>query len=338
MHAVSVGLVGLGWGSRIAAAIRSSAGVTLEACYARTESARIDFSVTHGVRASRTYRELITDGSLHGVIIMTPNSTHRDLTIAALEAGKHVLVTKPISTTLKEAAEMTEAARKCGRVLMVGHQSRRHPALRALKRLVDKGQLGTLNRIEGNTSSPTGLRITADDWRAQPTECPGGPLMQLGIHYVDNFQYLVGPIRHVSAWMGKTSAGALNRDTAAVLVDFGSGASGYLGSSYVVPKTRWIRLSGETGSAHFHDNGTLSVSDVLPKNTTAVLATDNDAVLHDMLAEEISEFADCVRTSKEPEVSCATAARNLAVILAAVESHRQARRVSVDELLYAAGL
>jgi predicted dehydrogenase len=283
---------------------------------------------------------MVTDDSLDGIVIMTPNSTHCELAVAALRAGKHVLVTKPLATTLADAAAMIAAAKEGGRVLSVGHQSRRHPALRRLKTLVDSGALGTPRLIEGNTSSPSGFSVTAGDWRSREAECPGGPLMQLGIHYIDNFQHLLGPVRTVSAWMSRTAASAVDPDTTMTLIGFDAGSSGYLGSSYVTSKARWIRVSGEEASATFAADGSLTVSGKSGELAEVIVpaSADRDAVLQQMMAEEIAEFAACIRNNRRPENTAEAGARNLAVVLAAVESHRRSASVVVDELLTAAGL
>jgi predicted dehydrogenase len=337
---IRLGLVGLGWGERVALAVRPSSDVDFVACHARSSSRREAFAARHAMRSCATYAELIADDSLHGVVIMTPNGSHHDLAVDAMRAGRHVLVTKPIATTLTDAADMIRVARETGRVLAVGHQSRRHPALRALKRLVDAGSLGLPHVIEGNTSSPTGLAVRTGDWRARPEQCPGGPLLQLGIHYVDNFQHLVGPVRTVSAWMGRTGAGVVDPDTATALFEFSSGACGYLGSSYVTGRARWIRVAGEAGAAVFGQDGSLILQGIGRERKEVLVppVADPDAVLGEMLAEEVVEFAACIHTGEGPEIGGEAAARNLAVVLAAVESHRRRAPVMVDELMRAAGL
>lgn len=322
----------------MASAAHGLPGARLTACVARTRETSEAFAARHGLRACTNYEAMLADTSLHGVVIMTPNGTHRDLAVAALRAGKHVLVTKPIATTLEDAAAMIRTARETGRVLAVGHQSRRHPALRRLKQAVDAGELGRPHLIEGNTSSPTGLTLAAGHWRGRPEECPGGPLLQLGIHYVDNFQHFLGPIRTVSAWMGRTGAGGVDPDTTVTLLEFRSGVAGYLGSSYVTALARWIRVAGENGTACFQADGSLVLQQAAAAETLLPPVVDREAVLQGMLVEEIAEFAECIRTGAEPEIGGGPAARNLAVVLAAVESHLRGAPVDVDELLATAGI
>jgi len=306
----------------------------IAACYARSAGARERFAAEFAVRACSTFEGLVNDESLDGIIVMTPNGTHRDLAVAAMRAGRHVLVTKPIATTLKDAADMIRVAHETGRILVVGHQSRRHPAVRALRQLVEANELGLPRLIEGNTSSPTGFDITPVDWRAQAAECPGGPLLQLGIHYVDNFQYLLGPVRTVWARMAKIGDGAVAPDTATVQLKFCSGAFGYLGSSYVTPYSRWIRLSGERAVAEFRADGSMSLCGMEGEVTRVVVPPQNRAALHrEMLLEEVQEFVDCIRQGLSPETGGLAGARNLAVVLAAIESHRTGSPVEIEDLL-----
>ncbi len=328
--ATRLGLVGLGWGSRVAAAVRPLPRVRFAAGHARSADARGLFSREFGVPTHARYEDLLADATLAGVVLMTPNRTHRELAVAALRAGKHVLVTKPVASSLPDAAEMIRVARECGRILCVGHQSRRHPALRELRRMVAAGALGPIRAIEGNTSSPTGLQLGSAAWRADPGECPGGPLLQLGIHYIDNFQHLVGPVEEVLATFTKVGRGPMPVDSTATLLRF-AGASGYLGSGYAAARTRWIRLTGEAAAAHFGDDGSLSLIPARGAPTTVKPAPpDPERILSHMLAEEVDDFARCIRGEAVPEVDGRTGLRNLAVVLAAVESARSGKPIAVD--------
>lgn len=319
---IGLGLVGLGWGARVAEAVAGLEEVQLAAGFARSAETRRDFTARFGIRTHPTWEELVDDPALAGVIVMTPNSTHRALTIAALSAGKHVLVTKPIATRSEDAVEMIAAARRAGRILMVGHQSRRHPAIREMRRLLDAGTVGRIRVIEGNTSSPTGLDLAAQNWRRNESECPGGPLLQLGIHYIDNFQYLAGPITGVAAAFVHDVAAPTNPATTASVFRFASGATGYLGSSYVTAPARWIRVAGEAGVLQFHADGRLTLQRATEASENCVFQppADRETVLRTMLAAEVREFADCIRNGSAPEIEGETGARNLRVVLAAVES------------------
>lgn len=94
--------------------------------------------------------DVLSDATIDGVVIATPASTHHDLAKRALIAGKDVLVEKPLSLRLSQARELLEIARAKSRVLMVGHLLRYHPALIALKKLIDEGHLGKIEYLYSN--------------------------------------------------------------------------------------------------------------------------------------------------------------------------------------------
>ena len=294
---------------------------------------REEFGRRFECRAPATYDAMIEDPLLDGIVIMTPNSTHRELAIAALRAGKDVLVTKPIATSLNDAAAMIDVARDTRRILAVGHQSRRQPAVRKLKALLSDGALGVPVMIEGNTSSPTGLERDHGSWRESPVDCPGGPLLQLGIHYIDNFQYLLGNVETVFGWQRRVRGGAGAVDTTHTLFGFRDRKTGALASSYATSSTRWIRLSGTEAVATFEPGRGLMLQRSGGAFEIVVPPMSNEEIICAALAEEIADFATCVRTRAASEVDGTVGARNLAVVMAAIESAERNAPVEVDELL-----
>jgi len=104
------------------------------------------------------YEELLADPELQAVVIATPAEHHMKMAIAALEADKDVFVEKPLALTAADGRQMTEAARRTGRLLMVGHLLLYHPAVRAIQRIVDSGELGRLEYIYSNRLSMGKIR------------------------------------------------------------------------------------------------------------------------------------------------------------------------------------
>jgi predicted dehydrogenase len=99
---------------------------------------------------TRDYQEVLNDPAVDAVVIATPVSTHRRLALDALRAGKHVLVEKPLAATTATAQEIADAARACGRVLMVGHTFIYNPAVAKVKELIDRGTLGEIYYIDSS--------------------------------------------------------------------------------------------------------------------------------------------------------------------------------------------
>ena len=128
---VRLGLVGVGsWGEQVALSVALDHCLELVACYARTPASREAFAHRHGCRACSSYEDMLDDESIHGVVIMSPNKAHRAQIEAAAAAGKHVLVTKPIASSIEDGRAIIESCQAAGVILSVGHQSRREPALR----------------------------------------------------------------------------------------------------------------------------------------------------------------------------------------------------------------
>lgn len=339
---IRLGLVGLGdWGEQVAlAAALLSPEVQLVACYARSPERRAAFAARHRCRPCATYEEMLQDPQIDGIVIMTPNLAHRDQVIAAAAHGKDCLVTKPIATTIADGWAMIRACREAGVTLAVGHQSRREPAIRALKALLADGALGRPMLAEANISTARGLEIKPQDWRWYRDECPGGPLIQIGIHHIDTLQYLLGPIVRVLGWQGKSLVQADIVDNTVTLLEFANGVIGYLGSSYATSQACWIKLYGTQAVAHYDQHLGLELSQDTwqtgPVREKKAPGIDLRKAPIPTMIEEVAEFAECVRTGKPPDIDGEQGLRNLAVVLAAVRSAETGQAVAVDDLLHSA--
>ena len=110
-----------------------------------------------------------------------------------------MFVDKPIALEIDDAEAMIAACEAAGVKLAVGASSRFLRGHRVCRGLLDRGELGNLAIVETNYSNQRGLFYTPDDWQWYATGSPGGPLMQVAIHQIDNFLYLFGPMKRVSA-------------------------------------------------------------------------------------------------------------------------------------------
>lgn len=334
---VRLGLVGLGdWGEHVAQAAEQVPGVVISACYSRSSATRAAFARRHKCRPASTYEAMLEDPTIAGIIIMTPNNTHREHATLAASHGKHVLVTKPIAATIEDGKAILRACAEAGVILAIGHQSRREPALRRLKELLDAGELGRPIMAEANISTGRGAEIGPEQWRWRREECPGGPLIQLGIHHVDTLQYLLGPIRRVQGWQRRAIAQAEIDDVTGMLLEFGNGVIGYLGSAYSSSQACWIKIYGTRHVAHYDQHLGLSLSqDTWATGPVRQTVAPGMSLQWPILTmkEEVAEFAECIRTGKAPEIDGVQALRNLAVVLAAVRSNETGRSVEVDDLL-----
>ena len=169
------------------------------------------------------YRELIADPNIDAVSIVTPSSTHYDLAKEFMEAGKDVLVEKPMTMDSKEAEKLVNISNKTDQILMVGHIFRHHPAVKELKHRIDMGEFGTIQLISSNRLSFGAPRKDM------------GVIYALGVHEVDMFCYLMG--RKYPDNIHTTASYALQSDieeTAMITMDF-DGIKTYAFESWLMP-------------------------------------------------------------------------------------------------------
>ena len=345
---VRVGLSGLGrYSVAIANAVAKSKKVKLVACYSPTQERRTAAAEKFGCAAAASYEDMVKRDDVDAVLLVSPNAVHRAQAQFAAAHGKHVFVEKPIANTIEDGRSMIAACTAAGVVLLVGQLQRRFAANRKVKELMTSGAIGKPVMVEANNSSGQGFTLTPADfrWRDDDSGCPAGPLMTMGVHQADTFNYLFGPVKTVFSLFKKLYISAPVPDVTATVLEFESGLLGYLGSSYVSPRTNWMRVYG-TDANVFH---TLTGAD--PRfDAERKPSTDQSVRLEifekgkdgpqeiplptsDPVLEEIDEFADCILTGRPPETDGPAALKALALIRAAIESQRTGRPVDVNTVL-----
>lgn len=141
------------------------------------------------------YRELLADPAIEAVSICTWNNTHAEISIAALEAGKHVLVEKPLCRTVEDALRIQEAVAASGKLLQVGFVRRYDANAQLLRSMVDKGEFGELYYAKATTIRRLG---NPGGWFADKERSGGGPLIDIGVHVIDLCWYMMGRPKAVS--------------------------------------------------------------------------------------------------------------------------------------------
>lgn len=326
---VRLGSIGLGWwGGILAEAASASGEAEVVSCFARTDSTRDEFAAKYSCRAARSLEELLGSDDIEGVLVATPHSTHADIAEAAAAAGKHVFVEKPLTLTVSEGRRAIQAASDSGVTLQVGHHRRRQPATRRIHQLVQGGELGEVSLLEANLSGKSGLNPRSG-WRGDPEECPLGGMTGMGVHMADNLIYLAGPIRAVSTISKKTLARGPLHDATSLALEFENGAVGYLGTSTVIPKTCTTVAFGSEGAAWSEEEGQKFFRQGIEESARHEEAVEGP----DALADQLAEFAGCIRTGARPEVGGEEALLVVALLEAACLSHDGGQVVELSEVL-----
>lgn len=243
---VGAGLIGARRAEQAAANSRSRLVAVADA---RLETAQAVAS-KFGAAAVSRWEELVTRPDVDVVVVATPNAFLKTVAVPALEAGKHVLIEKPMGRNLGEAKVMASAASRAGKLLKVGFNHRYHPALRDAFRLHEDGRLGRLISIRARYGHG-GRPGYEKEWRGNAELAGGGELTDQGVHVLDLIHWFAGAPREAFGYL-QTAIWPIQplEDSAFALLRWDSG----LVASFHTTWTQWKNLFsfevfGEKGSA-----------------------------------------------------------------------------------------
>jgi predicted dehydrogenase len=301
--AVRVGVVGLGyWGPNIARNLAAIPGCELAWLCDGSEQARAKHARAFpGVEMTPRMSDLLGDRGLDAIVLATPVSTHADLAVATLEAGKHCFVEKPLATNGEDAERAVATAAAAGRILMVGHLLEYHPAVERLKQLIDGEELGELFYIYAK-------RLNLGQLRADENA-----LWSLGAHDVSVVLSLIGdePVECLAQGASFVRPGV--EDVVFCYLRFPSGIVAHLHLSWLDPhKERRLTVVGARRMATFDDmllEGKLTVYDKGfdedSRSWGEYIARSGDIFSPrvanvEPLRIECEHFIECVRTGAAP--------------------------------------
>jgi predicted dehydrogenase len=330
MEPLRVACIGMGWWSDVLAdAIRRSKKLKIVACYTRSEDKRSAFAAKYGCTAAPNYQAILQDRSIEAIINTTPNNVHLETTRAAAEAGKHVFLDKPIANSVSEGRAIAEVCRKAKVVLALGYQRRRESHFRWIRERIDAGEFGKLVNAEANISRDRLGKIDLHSWRYTAEGMPGGVMLQIGIHYADVLEYLLGPVKAVNGRFAQLVLPGDNPDVASLVLEHENGALSTLNASYASASEYYLmNIYGKEASAYYDMHQGLRVLKRGDNSASPVPCPKNDTFV-----EELEEFAKAARGEGVPEMGGEAATRSLAVIRAGIVSAREGRRVEVAEIL-----
>jgi predicted dehydrogenase len=325
---VKVACIGMGWWSDVLAdAMKRSGKLSIVSCFSRSKQKREAFAAKYGCRSSSSYEEILEDKEVKGIINTTPNAAHLETTRMAAAAGKHVFLDKPIANTIADAKAITKACRDAKVVLALGYQRRRESHFRWIKQSLD--QFGKLVNAEANISRDRLGKIDLGSWRYTAEGMPGGVMLQIGIHYTDVLEYLLGPVRAVQGRSVRLVLPGDNPDVASLVLEHENGALATLNASYASASEYYLmNLYGKEASAYYDLHAGLRWLRRGAATPEPVLIRKNDP-----LVEELEEFAAAARGDGAPEMDGERGTASLAVILAGIRSAKEGRRVEIKEML-----
>ena len=263
---------------------------------------------------------VLADPAIDAVIVCTLNAALAPLALAAIRAGKHVLVEKPGAISTEQADELIDAARAAGVRVRVGFNHRFHPALLQARSLYESGALGPLMFIRGRYGH--GGRVGYDrEWRADPTLSGGGELIDQGVHLIDLAGWFLGDFARIEGHASTSFWDMPVDDNAFLNLRTAAGQTAWLQVSCTEWKNLFsLEIYGRTGKLHVEGLGgsygveRLTFHRMLPEmgppETTAWEYPRGD----DSWRLEIAEFFTDIRTGREPQPGLREARTALVVV------------------------
>ncbi len=322
-------IIGCGYISRvhIEAYLGYSESIILSLCDTDLEKAK-SAGEQYGVESYfQSYQEVLGREDIEIVDICLPNFLHEEVAVAALNADKHVLLEKPIATTLSGADAIISAAQASDRKFMVAESDRFVQASVTMDVLIREGALGDVFWVQGNafgTFKPSG-------WRLSKSLLGGGVLVEWGIHYIHTVNWLCGgePQAVYARLHRSTYPEMEGEDSAFVMIEYASGITGQINVGYGIvgaPNPPHLMVCGSEGTL-WQDRG-------LWFRTRAKMANEPEQILPEShydaaVKAGIWHFLDCLHSDREPIVSGELARKDLEVVMGAYRSSEERQRIQL---------
>lgn len=289
--------------------------VELVACFDPRQDLAADLAVAHGCRAERSLDAVLDAADVDAVFLCLPHHLHASAAVAGLDAGKHVIVEKPLANDLESALEIAAAAERASTELSVCFPFRYEPRVEAARRLVAAGALGELvgTLLGFLADKPESYWFggftsrTSSDWRASRTKAGGGILIMNLCHYIDLLRYLTGdePAR-VLALTGTVDRPGEIEDSVAATLQYEGGAIGtFFGSSAArgMPGRSELRLWGTEGHVVVEPDGSVFSERAIPGLRSGRWHTFGELPRWNSRAVYLSRFASAIAEGRTPDVT-----------------------------------
>ncbi|MEF2838397.1 MAG: Gfo/Idh/MocA family oxidoreductase [Oscillospiraceae bacterium] len=299
----------------------------------------------YGGTAYATVEELLANPDIDAVSVCAANFAHAELTIAALNAGKHVLCEKPMAITLAECEAMVEAAKKNNKYLMIGHNQRLAKAHAMARKLIVDGLIGdivTFRTTFGHGGPETwSVDPGLNTWFFDKTRAAMGAMADLGIHKTDLIQFLTGQqvIRttaRVTTLDKKDASGNLISvdDNAICIYEMSGGAFGTMTASwtYYGAEDNSTVLYGTKGIMRIYDDPAISIKVILADggkisyDVEAIQTNDNQTK-----SGVIDLWMESLVNDKAPEISGESALAAMRAVFASIQSSETGKAVDIPE-------
>jgi UDP-N-acetylglucosamine 3-dehydrogenase len=300
-----------------------------------------EMTAIYGGKAFSDYRDLISIKELDAIIVCATNTTHAEMTIAALQSGKHVMCEKPMATTLEDARAMIKASEQSGKFLMIAHNQRLAAACIKAKQILQSGKLGrvlTFQTIFGHPGSEFWAIDRGNTWFYNKKITAFGVMGDLGIHKIDLVHWLLDQDFTEAAAM----AGTLNkRNAKGELIDVEDNALCLLKTDKGVMGTvtvSWTYRKEDNSTVFYCENGVLRIY-AHPEYQLVVDYSSDEGEFHKVgeIPTNIKQiksgivdlFIESLLTQRKPEISGEEGYKALKTVIACFEAINTQKVVSI---------
>ena len=347
--AVKWGVIGAGGIAhrRTIPGMMKSDRVRLAAVMDIDESAVKRVAKKYGVPASYTKEEdLLADPNVDAVYIATPVYLHKKHATLAAEAGKHILLEKPMALNVSDAEEIAQAVVKAGVKFTQGYMMRFQELHKRAKEMIDEGALGDV--VFARAQLSCWYPDIEGAWRQDPAKGGGGSLVDMASHCYDLLWWFVGDISEVLAFCNTLTFKYAVEDSSTTLLRFASGAHAAVDAFFNVPDAAGqdrLEIYGNKGSIQAkHTIGQVAGGEMVayisraakqydPGQEKTALEVERQEITaepYNMYRAEVEYLSECIEEDKEPEVNTAAAGIYIMrIIEAAYQSARSGRAVAI---------
>ena len=280
-------------------------------------------------KAYGSYQALLDDPDIEAVYIPLPNHLHAQSTIAAAEAGKHVLCEKPVAGSLADGQRMFDACEQHGVLLMEAFMYRFHPQTQRVLELVRSGAIGQPQLVQSSHSFPLHLKNREDDCRWN-REMAGGCLNDVGIYCLDVAQLLFEDEPMAALARAEYRAPYSAEVALQGIVEFSPSRALIFDCSFVAARQSEYTVLGHQGrisaSRTFHPGRGCNVEILVETDGTSRvehIAATNEYRL------EVEHFSSCIRSGARPAISRSASLQNLQIVEALQQSARAGKRIQI---------
>jgi len=333
-----VAMIGVGgFGAARRERMRKTGLFDILACFDQNPEAMRQCQAEDGAVPVKSYASLLRTPGAEAAVISTGAKFHAAQVLAALEAGLHVFVEKPLCSTAREMHALLAAQARTGLLVGVGHDDHTHnPVSRAVKGVLDRKELGKLVSFEMTTAHRGGFLVQPGDWRNDPRKNPGGMLFQCGVHLLHELMFYFGPVAKVSSMMRYDLHTTATADVTNCLLALECGLTGTLNAYHLSPYRHSIALFGTQANLFLHTNFIEPGTQVLTQSARGDWGLDRPVPLavqdEEDLSGDVRSFHQAVTRGGTPYPSIVDGARAVAVCFAAEKAARTGRTVAVEKI------